>query len=194
MLKQLRAALVVLAALTVLTGVIYPGVVTAIAQLAFRHQANGSMIYVGGKAVGSDLIGQSFSKPEYFWGRLSATSPFPYNADASTGSNYGPLNPALKKAAESRIAELRQSGVRDARPPVDLVTASASGLDPHISVAAAKYQVTRVARARIMSEATVRRLVDQCAEGPQLGLFGEPRVNVLRLNLALNQLQAQTAK
>lgn len=190
--KQLRPSLVMLAALTLLTGIVYPAVVTAIAQVAFPHQANGSILHVGNKAVGSELIGQSFSKPNYFWGRLSATSPVPYNAAASSGSNYGPLNPALKEAAEARIAALRKFPTPNASVPVDLVTTSGSGLDPHISPAAAEFQVTRVARARIMSEDAVRELVRQSTEGWRYGILGEPCVNVLRLNMALDQLQ--TAK
>jgi potassium-transporting ATPase KdpC subunit len=188
MLKHLRASLVVFVMLTVLTGVVYPLLVTAIAQVTFSHQANGSTICVGNKVVGSELIGQSFSKPEYFWGRPSATSP-PYNAASSSGSNYGPLNPALKEAAESRIAMLKKYPTPRVSVPVDLVTASASGLDPHISLAAANYQVPRVAVARRMDEAAVRQIVQQYAQGRQCGLLGEPRVNVLRLNLALDQLQ-----
>lgn len=190
MLKQLRPSLVMLATLTLLTGIVYPALVTAIAQVVFPHQANGSVVQIGDKAVGSQLIGQSFSKPGYFWGRLSATSPLPYNAASSSGSNYGPLNPALKKAAESRIAMLRKYSVTENTVPVDLVTASASGLDPHISLAAAEYQVPRVATARRMSEEAVRGLVRRYAEGRQYGLLGESRVNVLRLNLALDQFQA----
>jgi potassium-transporting ATPase KdpC subunit len=190
MLKLYRASLVVFAALTVVTGIIYPALVTAIAQAAFSHQANGSMICVGDQAVGSELIGQSFSRPEYFWGRLSATSPTSYNAASSSGSNFGPLNPALRKAAESRIAMLKQYPTPGVRTPVDLVTASGSGLDPHISLAAADYQVPRVAAARKMDEAAVRRMVRQYAEGRQYGLLGEPRVNVLGLNLALDRYQA----
>jgi potassium-transporting ATPase KdpC subunit len=190
MLKQLRVSLVVLVMLTLLTGVVYPLLVTAIAQAAFSHQANGSMIRVGNKVVGSELIGQSFSKPQYFWGRLSATSPTPCNAASSSGSNYGPLNPALKEAAESRIAMLKKYPTPRGSVPVDLVTASASGLDPHISLAAADYQVARVAAARKMSETAVRQIVGRYAERRQCGLLGEPRVNVLRLNLALDQLQA----
>jgi potassium-transporting ATPase KdpC subunit len=188
--KQVRAALVMLAALSVLTGVIYPAVVTLIAQVAFPHQADGSLLSAGDKAVGSELIGQSFSRPEYFWGRLSATTPVPYNAASSNGSNFGPLNPALKKAAEERIAMLRKYAVPRSAVPVDLVTASASGLDPHISPAAAEYQTPRVAAARKMSEEAVRKIVRQYTEGPQYGLLGESRVNVLRLNLALDQFQA----
>jgi potassium-transporting ATPase KdpC subunit len=189
-LKQLRSSLVVLATLTLLTGVIYPALVTAVAQVAFPHQANGGIVRIGDKAVGSELIGQSFSEPEYFWGRLSATSPMPYNAASSSGSNFGPLNPALKKAAESRIAVLRKYPTPNLPVPVDLVTASASGLDPHISLAAAEYQVPRVAAARKMGEGAVRQLVGRYAERRQFGLLGESRVNVLRLNLALDQFQA----
>jgi potassium-transporting ATPase KdpC subunit len=190
MLKQLRSSLVMLAALSLLTGIVYPVAVTAIAQIAFPHQANGSIVHLGNKAVGSELIGQSFSKPEYFWGRLSATSPVPCNAEASSGSNFGPLNPALKKNAESRIALLRQFSSPESTVPVDLATASASGLDPHLSLAAAEYQVPRVAAARKMSEVAVRKLVRQFTEGRQYGLLGEPRVNVLLLNLALDRFQA----
>lgn len=192
MLRQLRPSLVMLAALTLLTGIVYPAIVTAIAQATLPHQANGSILHVGDKAVGSEWIGQSFSKPEYFWGRLSATNPAPYNAAASSGSNFGPLNPALKETAEVRIAALRRYPTPDAPVPVDLVTASGSGLDPHISPAAAEFQVTRVARARIMSEDAVRELVREHTEGRQYGILGEPRVNVLRLNLALDQVR--TAK
>jgi potassium-transporting ATPase KdpC subunit len=190
MLRQLRPALVVFAGLTVVTGIVYPVVVTAIAQAAFSHQANGSIIRIGDKPVGSELIGQSFSKPGYFWGRPSATSPMPYNAASSSGSNFGPMNPALKKAVESRIAELRRFPSPKSNVPVDLVTASASGLDPHISLAAAEFQVARVAAARKMSEDAVRAILRQYAEGPEYGLLGEPRVSVLRLNLALDQAQA----
>lgn len=189
MLQQLRTAATLLIALTILTGVVFPGIVTAIAQVAFAHQANGSLIHDGEKVVGSQLIGQQFSKPKYFWGRLSATVPVPYNAAASSGSNYGPLHPALKEAAESRIAALRQHGSLTADVLVDLVTASGSGLDPHISLAAVEFQVSRVAASRKMSEASVRELVRQHAEGRQFGVLGEPRVNVLRLNLALDRQQ-----
>lgn len=192
MFKHLRSSLVMLAALTLLTGIIYPLVVTAIGQLAFPFQANGSIVQRGGEPVGSELIGQEFSKPEHFWGRLSATKPVAYNARASSGSNYGPLNPALKTVAEARIAMLRQYPVPNQPVPVDLVTASGSGLDPHISPAAAEYQVTRVAAANIMSEEKVRELIWEHTERAQFGLFGEPRVNVLQLNLALDRLR--TAK
>jgi K+-transporting ATPase ATPase C chain len=182
---------------TVITGVIYPLVVTGIAQVAFPAQANGSLILVDGQPVGSALIGQDFDAPEYFWGRLSATGTFAYNAfnaddlTGSSGSNYGSLNPALVEAAQARIDALRAADPGNAAPiPVDLVTASASGLDPHISPAAALYQVPRVARARGLSEDQVRALVEAHIEGRQLGFLGEPRVNVLRLNLALDALKS----
>ncbi|MCO6455387.1 MAG: potassium-transporting ATPase subunit KdpC [Pirellulaceae bacterium] len=191
MIQQLRTATLVLIALTILTGGIYPLLVTAIAQLAFPHQANGGLIRQGERVAGSELIGQPFSGPHYFWGRLSATVPFPYNAAASSGSNFGPLHPGLKEAAEARIAALRAAGSPAGAIPVDLVTASASGLDPHISPAAAEFQVQRVAVSRRMSEDAVRELIGQSTEGRQLGVLGEPRVNVLQLNLALDRLQAK---
>ncbi|OYW24844.1 MAG: potassium-transporting ATPase subunit C [Planctomycetales bacterium 12-60-4] len=187
MLQHFRASFIMLSALTILTGVVYPAVVTVIAQTAFPHQANGSLIRQGDQIVGSELIGQQFSKPQYFWGRLSATGPVPYHAAASSGSNYGPLNPALKAAAEGRLSALVEHGARPENAPVDLVTASGSGLDPHISTAAAMFQVPRVAAARGMSEDAVRELVARYTEGRQLGVLGEPRLNVLRLNLALDQ-------
>jgi potassium-transporting ATPase KdpC subunit len=187
MTKHVRPALTLLLVFSILTGVIYPLVVTGLAQLFFRGRANGSLIERGGTVVGSDLIGQPFDAPNYFWGRLSATAPHPYNAAASSGSNLGPLNPALAATATARIDALRQADPGNtALVPVDLATASGSGLDPHISPAAALYQVPRVARARGIDEATLRRLVDQHIEGRQFGLLGEPRVNVLRLNLALD--------
>jgi K+-transporting ATPase ATPase C chain len=190
MLKHLRPALMSLILLTVLTGLIYPVVVTGIAQVLFPYQANGSSIMKDGKAVGSALIGQPFDDPKYFWSRPSATSPFPDNAGASTGSNLGPTNPALKKAVQDRIDALRAADPDNKAPiPVDLVTASASGLDPHISPAAALYQVHRVATARKMDEAKLRELVDQHTQGRQFGLLGEPGVNVLKLNLALDSLK-----
>lgn len=187
---QLRPAVVVLTLLAVVTGVIYPLAVTVLAQVLFREQANGSLIADAGQAVGSELIGQPFDDPRFFWGRLSATAPFPYNAAASSGSNLGPSNPDLPEAAQVRIDALRAADPGNtASVPVDLVTASASGLDPHISVAAALYQVPRVAYARGLGEEQVRSLVVQFTEGRQLGVLGEPRVNVLKLNLALDGVQ-----
>lgn len=187
---QIRPALTLLLLLTVLTGLVYPLAVTGLAQLLFPDQANGSLIVHEGKVIGSKLIGQHFDRPEYFWGRPSATSPFPYNAAASGGSNLGPTNPALIEAVRARVAALRAAGPDNDLPiPVDLVTASGSGLDPHMSPAAAAYQVGRVARARGLSEATVRRMVAQHTEGRTLGLLGEPRVNVLALNLALDDVK-----
>src|SRR3989441_5335879 len=185
--RHVRAALVSLAVLTVVTGVVYPMVVTAIAQLIFPHQANGTLIVKDGKVVGSTLIGQPFDDPKYFWGRPSATSPFGYNAASSSGSNLSPTNPDLVKAVQGRVDALRAADPGNTAPvPVDLVTASASGLDPHISPAAALYQVNRVARARKMNPGAVRQLAGQHTEGRWLGIFGEPRVNVLELNLALD--------
>jgi potassium-transporting ATPase KdpC subunit len=184
---QLKPAIIVLVLLSLVTGVIYPLVVTGIAQVVFPAQANGSLILKDGKPVGSSLIGQPFNDPKYFWGRLSATSPYAYNAGASSGSNFGPINPALHAAAKARIDALREADPDNKSPiPVDLVTASGSGLDPHISPAAALYQVSRVARARKLDEGRVRQLVESRIEGRQLGVLGEPRVNVLRLNLALD--------
>jgi potassium-transporting ATPase KdpC subunit len=184
---QSRAAIVMLAVLTVVTGVIYPSVITGMAQVAFFSQANGSLIAKDGKTVGSSLIGQSFDDPKYFWGRPSATSPFPNNAAASSGSNQGPTNPDLSKAVQGRVAALRAADPGNTAPvPVDLVTASGSGLDPHISPGAALYQVSRVAKARKEDPAVVRALVERHIEGRTLGILGEPRVNVLALNLALD--------
>jgi K+-transporting ATPase ATPase C chain len=184
---QIRPALMAILIFTLLTGVIYPLIVTGIAQLVFPHQANGSLIANNGQVAGSSLIGQQFDDPNYFWGRLSATGPYPYNAAASSGSNLGPTNPALLDAVKARIAALKAADPTNSRPiPVDLVTASGSGLDPNISVAAALYQVPRVARVRGMSEAAVTALVNQYTEGRQFGFLGEPRVNVLELNLALD--------
>ena len=188
--EQLKPALMIFFVLTVLTGLIYPLIVTGFAQLLFPYQANGSLILHGGKTVGSELIGQYFNAPEYFWGRPSATSPFPYNAAASSGSNLGPTNPALADAVKARIAALRAADPGNEAPiPVDLVTASASGLDPHISPASAAYQMSRVARARGLDQAVVQQLVAQNTEGRQLGFLGERRVNVLLLNLALDKIR-----
>jgi K+-transporting ATPase ATPase C chain len=184
---QLRPAVVILVLLTLVTGVAYPLLVTGIAQAVFPSQANGSLVVRDGKAMGSSLIGQPFDDPKYFWGRLSATAPFPNNAGASSGSNYGPLNPALSAATMGRIDALREADPGNAAPvPVDLATASGSGLDPHISPAAAFYQVSRVAKARRLEETRIRQLVEAHTEGRTFGLLGEPRVNVLRLNLALD--------
>ena len=184
---HIRVSLILLAVLTVVTGVIYPLVITGIAQVTFPAQANGSLVVKSGKVVGSTLIGQPFDDPKYFWSRPSATSPFPDNAAASSGSNEGPLNPALVQAVQGRVDALRAADPGNAAPvPVDLVTASGSGLDPHISPAAALYQVPRVARERKLDVETVRALVERHIEGRTFGLLGEPRVNVLALNLALD--------
>ncbi len=184
---QLRPALTLFVPLSLITGLIYPLTVTGIAQLAFTERANGSLVIRDGKAVGSELIGQSFSDPRHFWGRPSATSPMPYNAANSGGSNQGPSNPALAEAVKTRVEALRAADSGNPTPvPVDLVTASASGLDPHISRAAADYQAARVARVRGLPESRVHELVEQNTERPLLGFVGEPRVRVLRLNLALD--------
>jgi K+-transporting ATPase ATPase C chain len=183
---HLRPALMTLLLFTLITGVAYPLLVTGIAQVVFPFQANGSLIVKDGEVVGSALIGQPFDDPKYFWGRPSATSPFPNNAAASSGSNLSPTNPALISAVQGRVNALRAADpTNPAAVPVDLVTASGSGLDPHISPAAALYQVSRVARERKRSPDAVRALVDRHTEGRFLGLLGEPRVNVLALNLAL---------
>jgi len=190
MLKELKPALLMLIVMTVLTGALYPLAVTGIAQVAFPRQANGSLIERDGKAVGSELIGQPFAGPKHFWSRPSATSPYPYNASSSSGSNQGPLNPALTDAVAARIKGLRDAGPGNTAPvPADLVTASGSGLDPHISPAAAEYQLARVAKARKLDPRRVRALVAAATEGRQLGFLGEPRVNVLQLNLALDALR-----
>ena len=190
MFSQLRPVLMVFLLLTVVTGIIYPLVVTGVAQLAFPEKANGSLIRQEGGYAGSDLIGQSFDDPKYFWGRLSATADFPYNSASSSGSNLGPSNPALVEAVKARVEALQKADSGNKSPiPIDLVTSSGSGLDPHMSPASALYQAPRVARARSLSEDQVRRLVDQFTEPRQLGFLGEPRVNVLKLNLALDRLQ-----
>ena len=180
---HLRPALVSLALLSAVTGLAYPAIVTAVAQLVFPRQANGSLIVKDGKAIGSTLIGQTFDDPKYFWGRPSATSPFGYNAGASVGSNLSPTNPDLIKTVQGRVDADPEN---TAAVPVDLVTASGSGLDPHISPAAALYQVGRVAKARKLDEAVVRDLVGRHTERRQWGMLGEPRVNVLTLNVALD--------
>ncbi len=191
MFAQARAALVALVLLTLLTGVAYPLAVTGVARVFFSKQAAGSMIVTSaGTTQGSTLIGQPFDDPRYFWGRLSATTPSPYNAGASTGSNLGPTNPALLDAAKARVKALRDADPANTAPiPVDLVTASGSGLDPDISPAGALYQVSRVAKIRGMQEQRVRALVEAHTQGPDLGVFGEPRVNVLALNMALDALK-----
>jgi len=184
---QLRPTLVSFALLTVLLGFIYPAAVTGIAQAVFPYQANGSVMQSGGQPTGSALIGQPFDDPKYFWGRLSATSPFPYNSASSSGSNYGPMNPDYLKAVQARVDALHAADPGNTAPiPVDLVTASGSGLDPQISVAAALYQAPRVARVRNLSPDAVRALVAKYTEDRQLGFLGEPRVDVLPLNLALD--------
>lgn len=187
MLKELKPALVLLALLSIATGLVYPAAVTGLAQALFPAQANGSLIREGESVRGSRLVGQPFAAPAHFWGRPSATAPMPFNGGASGGSNQGPLNPTLEEAVKGRIDALRASDPGNTAPiPVDLVTASASGLDPHVSVAAALWQVPRVARERKLPEAQLRELVAAHTEGRQLGLLGEPRVNVLALNLALD--------
>jgi len=184
---MIRNALMSLLLFTVLTGFIYPFAVTGLAQLIFPNQANGSIIEKNGKPVGSRLLGQEFNDPKYFWGRLSATTPYPYNGGSSAGSNLGPNNPDFLKDVQARIDALRAADPgNQATIPVDLVTASASGLDPHISPAAAEYQLLRVAHARGLDESALRGLISQHTQGRWLGLFGEPMVNVLELNLALD--------
>lgn len=184
-----RPALVLFAALTLVTGIAYPLAVTGIARVAFPWEASGSLITDDGRLIGSALIGQSFSDPRHFWGRPSATGPFPYNAAASSGSNQGPLNPALVEVVKGRMEALTTADPGNGLAvPVDLVTASGSGLDPHISVAAARYQAARVARLRKLPLEQVQSLIDRHAEGRSFGFLGEPRVNVLKLNLDLDRL------
>jgi K+-transporting ATPase ATPase C chain len=189
MTKMIRPALVLFVLLSAITGLLYPLAVTGVAQALFPQQANGSLVLRDGKPVGSALIGQDFSNPRYFWGRPSATTPTPYNAAASTGANQGPLNPALAEAVQARVAALRAADPGNPAPvPLDLVTTSASGLDPHTSPAAALWQAPRVARLRGLPPAQVEQLVARHTEGRLWGLLGEPRVNVLALNLALDAL------
>ncbi len=186
--KQLKSAFLVFLLLTVIIGIIYPLAITAVAQIFFRHQANGSIILKDGKPIGSVLIGQSFEDPKYFWGRLSATSPAAFNASASSGSNLGPLNAILRQNVETRIKSLKNADPDNNSPiPVDLVTACASGLDPHISIAAAMYQVPRVARLRGISREEVAIIVRENTQGRSLGIIGEPVVNVLQLNMTLDK-------
>jgi K+-transporting ATPase ATPase C chain len=190
MFTMMRNSVMSLLLFTVVTGIIYPLLVTGLAQIAFPHQANGSVITKNGKVVGSELLGQEFNDPKYFWGRLSATTPYPYNGGSSSGSNLGPNNPDLMKSVQARIDALHAADPdNSAKIPVDLVTASASGLDPHISLASAEYQIPRVAQARRLDETAVRTVVAAHTEGRWLGLFGEPVVNVLELNLALDGKQ-----
>lgn len=187
---MIRNALMSLIVFTILTGIIYPLAITGIAQALFPHQANGSIILKNGKPIGSELIGQQFSDPKYFWGRLSATIPYPYNGGSSAGSNFGPNNPDLMKAVQARIGALHTADPdNSAKIPVDLVTASGSGLDPHISIAAAAYQANRVAKVRGLDQEKVRAIITRHTKGRWLGVFGEPVVNVLELNLALDEQQ-----
>lgn len=187
---ECRPALILFLVLSLVTGIVYPLAVTAVAQVGFPGQANGSLIVRDGKVVGSALIGQSFSDPKYLWGRPSATAPQPYNGLASGGSNLGPLNPALADAVKARIAALRATSPTQTGPvPQDLVTTSASGLDPHISPRAAAWQVPRIAAARGLAPQRVQAIIDTCTQAPSLGLFGETRINVLEVNLALDALK-----
>lgn len=191
---DIRNAVVVLAVMTLITGVAYPLLINALAQAVFSHQANGSLILKGDKIVGSELVGQQFVKPEHFWGRISATAPAPYNAASSSGSNLGPANPQLKANAQRRAEELMKYEHSDTAIPIDLLTSSGSGLDPHISPAAAEYQVPRVAKLRQMSQDKVRELVKAATTDRQLWILGEPSVNVLKLNLSLELVGAQRAE
>jgi K+-transporting ATPase ATPase C chain len=191
--EQLKASLIMLAAFTLLTGIAYPLAITGLAGLAFPGRAGGSLIRRGDVVIGSALVGQPFEGPGRFWSRPSATGPMPYNAASSTGSNLGPMNSDLLAAVEERIARVRAGHPGQGPVPIDLVTASSSGLDPHITPAGALYQVARVARERALPETEVRALVERRIEGRQLGMLGEPRVNVLLLNLALDSLAAARA-
>jgi K+-transporting ATPase ATPase C chain len=194
MFKQLRPVFMVFLLLTVVTGIVYPLLVTGVAQLAFPEKANGSLIRREGGYAGSELIGQPFDDPKYFWGRLSATPDFPFNSASSSGSNLGPSNPALVEAVRARVEALQKADPgNQSSIPIDLVTSSGSGLDPHVSPAAARYQVPRVARVRGLSEDQVRHLVEKFTELRQWGFLGEPTVNVLKLNLALDALRAKGA-
>lgn len=189
--RLIRNAVSMVLVMAIITGIAYPLVATGVAQVLFPHQANGSLIEKNGKPIGSDLIGQSFDDPKYFWGRPSATTPQPYNGTASNGSNLGPSNTSLRDQVQQRIDALRKADPGNVTPvPADLVTASGSGLDPDISPAAAQYQVARVARVRHLSAEQVQALVAKFTQGRQLGLLGEPRVNVLQLNLALDASQS----
>ncbi|ADG15016.1 potassium-transporting ATPase, C subunit [Paraburkholderia atlantica] len=184
-----RPLIVIFVVLTAVTGLAYPAVMTAFGQAAFHEKANGSLIERNGKVLGSQLIGQQFDAPQYFWGRLSATNPMPYNPQASGGSNLGPNNPALLDEIKGRLAALKEAGTDMSKPvPVDLVTSSGSGLDPEISPAAAAYQIERVAQARHLAPNDVQALVERYTTGRQFGVLGEPRVNVLKLNLALDEM------
>jgi potassium-transporting ATPase KdpC subunit len=188
-LKQMKIAVLLMLAISVLTGLIYPVVVTAVAQLLFPSRANGSLIFLDNKAVGSELIGQSFTDPKYFWGRPSATTPFPYNAEASSGSNYGPMNQDFLFSVKSQIIKWQQADIDDLNSiPVDLVTSSGSGLDPDISPLAAYYQAHRIAKARNLLDDDIKSLINKNIQKRQWGMLGEPRVNVLQLNLALDDL------
>jgi K+-transporting ATPase ATPase C chain len=190
-LHQFKISAVVLIVFSILTGIVYPLVITAISQLLFPQKANGSIVKIDGKEAGSELIGQPFNDPKYFWSRLSATSPYQYNAGASSGSNLGPVNPSLLDGIKKRMQDLKTADPQNNEPvPVDLVTASGSGLDPHISIAATMYQVPRVARLRGIGVDQLRTLVDRYTEGRQFGILGEPRVNVLQLNLALDKVHS----
>jgi len=193
--QTIRPAALLFVVLTIITGIVYPLVTTGIGQWLMPKQAGGSLIEKDGKLVGSTLIGQNFTEAKYFWGRPSATAPYPNNAAASTGSNLGPLNPALAEAVKGRVAALKNADPDNSQPiPVDLVTTSASGLDPHISPAAAYYQINRVAKARGLSPETVQVLINNNTEGRQWGVLGEPRVNVLLLNIALDNATKTSAR